>query len=196
MVSPSPVSPAEWGRPFPHAFGRIPSNTRPQPPAPPPLAHLDVISMSSRRPPPLIPMIPSGSRGAAGASLQLAALPGEGILCGLCADARRIYVAGYESTAGRLHVLAARAAPSGERGGDGTDKGLDRPTTAGLCRPLTAAGRGVGSGGSTCGVANSLAASLSTVSLGASMDEIPDEPTRSRPTSRASRRREGDIDFY
>ena len=134
------------------------------------------------------------------------------MLCGLCGDARRVYVAGYEASEGRLHVLAARRAPGepdGRRGAsergvseraasdressecDSPSRRADMrpPPTPSLqqqaplvMRPPTAIPRPPAAAPSTAAPS---AAALSAAAV--------------RPTSAArgaGRWREGDIDFY
>lgn len=45
-------------------------------------------------------------------------LPGENVLCGICADARRLFVAGYEADQSRLYLIAARPPPGVPHGSD------------------------------------------------------------------------------
>eukprot|EP00965_Chrysotila_dentata_P119135 3938743-Pleurochrysis_carterae.AAC.5 len=49
-----------------------------------------------------------------GEVLQDVDLPGDGLLCGLCSDARRAYVAAYDAQKQQLHVMAARRPPSAD----------------------------------------------------------------------------------
>lgn len=82
------------------------------------------------------------------AVLQEVELPGgplsSRLLCGLCADARRVYVAGYVAEERQLHILAARP-PATESASSGGDQGSPylRPPTAGP-RAGRRAGRGIG----------------------------------------------------
>eukprot|EP00967_Tisochrysis_lutea_P091841 scaffold132180_cov31-Tisochrysis_lutea.AAC.1 len=47
-----------------------------------------------------------------GSLLHTTDLPGNGVLCGICADARRLFVAGFEAEQSRLYLIAARPTSS------------------------------------------------------------------------------------
>ena len=73
-----------------------------------------------------------------GEVLQEAPLPGGGMLCGLCADGRRVYVAAYEHDSSKLHLLAARRAPMSEESPVAQPEQLsNRPVSRRVLRPVT-----------------------------------------------------------